>query len=95
MSEYDITKLVDSPPAGYARVEAFLTAKPDAVYAIVPRRVPEFAIDDIEAPSGVRVTLVEGGGAVESKLAGKRLTVRMPESLPHRPAYAFKLAGAR
>ena len=27
MSDYDIKKLVDTPPAGYARVEAFFTAK--------------------------------------------------------------------
>ena len=38
MSDYDITKLVDTPPAGYARADAFFTAKNDAVYAILPRR---------------------------------------------------------
>jgi alpha-L-fucosidase len=95
MGEYDIKKLVDAPPAGYARVEAFLTAGPGAVYAIVPHAVRELAIDDVEAPSGVRVTLVEGGGAVQSTLQGKRLTIRVPASLPPRQAYAFKLAGAR
>jgi alpha-L-fucosidase len=95
MGEYDIKKLVDVPPAGFARVEAFLTAGRDAVYAIAPRPTRELVIDDIEAPSGVRVTLVEGGAAVASTLQGKRLTIRMPDSLPPRQAYAFKLAGAR
>ena len=54
MSDYDITKLVDTPPSGYARVEAFYTVKNDAVYAILPRRpIGEVVLDDIEAPSGV------------------------------------------
>ena len=65
MSEYDINKMVDTPPAGYARVEAFLTAKPDALYAIVPRRpLKEVVIDDVEAPAGVKVTLLETRAAV-------------------------------
>ena len=62
MSDYDITKLVDTPPAGYARVEAFYTVKNDTIYAILPRRpTREVVLDDIEVPSSVRVTLLEGG----------------------------------
>jgi alpha-L-fucosidase len=38
MSDYPIGSLVDTPPAGNARVDAFYTAKGDAVYAILPRR---------------------------------------------------------
>jgi len=99
MAEYDITKLVDAPPSGYARVEAFFTAKDDAVYAIVPRRFErEFVVDDIEAPAGVRVTLLEGGAPVEAKLEGKRLTIGVRDSLAAlsvRDAYVFKIAGAR
>jgi len=99
-AEYDIAKMVDAPPPGNARVEAFLTAKPDTVYAIVPRRpVNQFVLDDIEAASGPRVTLLEGGQSVPSSLAGKRLTIRIPDrlaaSLPPRQAYTFKIAGAR
>jgi len=37
MSEYDIKKMIDTPPAGYARVDAFFTAKANTVYAILPR----------------------------------------------------------
>src|SRR5262249_8964537 len=93
MGEYEIAKLVDSPPAGTARVEAFFTAKPGAVYAIVPRRSPEIVINNIERP--VTATLVENGQQLPSDLAERRLTIRLPESLPHREAYAIKLAGAR
>jgi alpha-L-fucosidase len=99
-SEYDIAKLVDSPPTGYARVEAFLTAGDGAVYAIVPRRpAQQVVIDDIEAPAGARVTLLETGQEVASSMEGRRLTIRVPDSLaatlPNRQAYAFKIAGAR
>jgi len=93
MGEYEIARLVDAPPAGTARVEAFFTAKADAVYAIVPHGTPEVVIHDIEGP--VRVTLVENGQQLASDLAEKRLSIRLPESLPHREAYALKLAGAR
>jgi alpha-L-fucosidase len=99
-AEYDITKMVDAPPAGYARVEAFLTAKDDAVYAIVPRRpVGEIVIDDVAAPSGIRATLIEGGHAVDAKVDGRKLRLQIPErlaaSLPSQQAYTFKLAGVR
>ena len=99
-AEYDIRKMVDSPPAGSARVEAFLTSKSDALYAIVPRRpVTDLSIDDVQAPSGARVTLLEGGASIESKLQGRKLTLHIPErlsaSLPEGQAYVFKIAGAR
>jgi len=89
MGEYDIARLVDHPPAGTARVEAFFTAKADAVYAIVPNRAPEIIITNIDGP--VRVTLVENGRQLPSDLADKRLSIRLPDSLPHREAYALKL----
>ena len=100
MSDYDIKKLVDTPPAGYARVEAFFTTKKDAVYAILPHRpVGEVVLDDIETPSGVKVTLLEGGQELSSTRQGKQLRIRIPETvsakLPVRQAYVLKLAGAK
>lgn len=96
MSDYDITKLVDTPPTGYARVDAFLTAKDDAVYAILPRRPgKEIVIDDVEAPTGVKVTLLETGQPLPSTRDGKSLRVQFPDGLPFRQAYVLKLAGAR
>jgi alpha-L-fucosidase len=56
-------------------------------------------LDDIEAPSGMRVTLLEGGRQLESSRQGKQLRVRIPDAvsaaLPARQAYVLKLAGAR
>jgi alpha-L-fucosidase len=100
MSEYDITKMVDSPPAGYARVDAFFTAKDDALYAIVPRRPRgEVAIDDVAAPGGVKVTLLGSGQPLEATLDGRRLRIRVPDAmaaaLPVQQAYVFKIAGVR
>ncbi len=97
-AEYDIAKMVDAPPAGYARVEAFLTAKDDALYAIVPRRpVGEILIDGVQAPSGVRVTLPGETEPLEARLENGSLRIRVPErlsaSLPNEQAYTFKLAG--
>jgi alpha-L-fucosidase len=100
MAAYDINAMVDKPPAGYARVEAFLTAKDDVLYAIVPRRpVGGVVIDDVEAPRGVKATLLEGGQPVEARLEGKRLRIAVPDALavalPPRQAYTFKVVGAR
>jgi len=100
MAEYNIGNMVDTPPKGFARVDAFLTAKSDAVYAIVPRRpVKEVIIDDVQAPGGARVTLLEGGQNLESAVAGKQLRIHIPEALsanlPARQAYTFKLTGVR
>ncbi len=99
-AEYDITRLVDTPPAGFARVDAFFTAKDDAVYAILPRRpAKEVVLDGIEAPSGARVTLLEGGEPLAANREGNRLRIRIPEALaaalPARPCYTLKIAGAR
>jgi len=92
--------LVDTPPANYARVEAFFTTKKDAVYAILPHRPSgDVVLDDIEAPSGVKVTLLEGGQELSSTRQGKQLRIRIPDSvsakLPVRQAYVLKLAGAK
>jgi len=100
MSEYDINKMIDTPPARYARVDAFLTMKPETLYAIVPRRpLREVVVDDVEAPAGVKVTLLETGQTVQARMDGKKLRISIPDTvsaaLPIRQAYTFKIAGAR
>src|SRR5215472_4765424 len=100
MSEYPIGNLVDTPPAGNARVEAFFTAGKDAVYAILPRRpVREVVLDGIATSGPVRVTVLEGGHALQSAIEGGKVRVRVPEalsaSLPARQAYVLKIAGAQ
>jgi alpha-L-fucosidase len=100
MADYKIGNMVDTPPTGYARVDAFLTQKPGVLYAIVPRRpLKEVVVDDVEAGAGVKVTMLEGGQAFQSRMEGKKLRIAVPDSvaaaLPHRQAYTFKIAGAK
>jgi alpha-L-fucosidase len=53
-------------------------------------------LDGIDAPSGARVTLLDGGHPLESARHGSQLTIRIPDSLaaslPARQAYALKIA---
>jgi alpha-L-fucosidase len=99
MSEYDITKMVDKPPAGFAQVEAFFTAKQDIMYAILPRWPEnEFLLSDVIA-SSPKVTLLETGDRLESQVKDKQIVVKMPADLrgkvPPREAYVLKLIGVR
>jgi alpha-L-fucosidase len=100
-AEYDITKMVDTPPVGYARVEAFLTAKERALYAIVPRRpLTELVIDDVQAAGEVRVTMINAMPIpIESRIEGGRLRLAIPDqlaaTLPERMGYTFKVEGVR
>ena len=96
MSDYNISKMVDTPPSGFARVDAFFTAKADAVYAILPRwPEKEFVMDDIGG--SVNVTLLETGDRLEAKTAGRQLRIDVPaelrSKLPPRPAYVLKIDG--
>jgi alpha-L-fucosidase len=100
MSDYPIDRLVDSPAPGFARVEAFFTAGDSAVYAILPRRpLQDVVLDAVDAPSGVRVTLLEGGQPLEAARQGSQLRIRIPDSLaaalPSRQDYVLKIEGAK
>jgi alpha-L-fucosidase len=93
-AEYDIKKLVDTPPAGLARVNAFLTSKGNTVYAILPRRPSGDVVLDDLAGAG-QVTLLESGQKLTSAKDGNRLRIRIPAalsaSLPDREAYTLKI----
>jgi len=98
MSEYDITKMVDQPPAGYARVEAFFTAKNDVVYAILPHWPDgDFILNDISTSPDTKLTLLETRDPVEFHAEGKQVTVKLPPDLrlrlPPRVAYVLKITG--
>ena len=98
MSDYDITKMVDNPPAGYARVDAFFTAKNDAVYAILPRwPEKEFTMQNVSTAGDTKITLLETGDELQSQRNGMQLTIKVPAELrwkiPVRPAYVLKLTG--
>lgn len=97
-AEYDITRLVDNPAAGYAHIEAFFTAKDDAVYAILPRWPEgEVVLNNFGAGSGSKITLLETGDELKYATRGQQLAVSVPDSLrlklPRRQAYVLKMAG--
>jgi alpha-L-fucosidase len=100
MSEFNITQLVDTPPAGFARVDAFFTAKDDVLYAILPRWPErEVLLDGMAAPSGSKITLLETGDELQWRADGSRLRITVPESLqsraPVRAAYVLKMNGVK
>jgi alpha-L-fucosidase len=97
---YDISAMVDTPRAGYARVDAFFTAKDDAIYAMLPRW-PENAVvlKGFTAPSDAKVTVLETGDELQWKASGQELTITMPVAmrtkLAARQLYTLKLAGVK
>jgi alpha-L-fucosidase len=98
MSEYDISQMVDQPPAGYARVEAFFTAKNDVVYAILPHWPDgDFILNDISTSPNTKLTLLETGDPIEFHTEGKQVTMKLPPELrlrlPGRVAYVLKITG--
>ena len=97
-AEYDITNLVDKPAPGYARVDAFFTAKDDAVYAILPRWPSGgLKFESVNAKEDAKITLLESGDEVRWRGEGRSLQVDMSDSLhskiPDRHAYVLKMAG--
>jgi alpha-L-fucosidase len=97
-ADYDITKMVDTPPSGYARVDVFFTAKDDAIYAIVPRWPDEtLVLDGVGGSSTAQITLLETGDALKFSTSGKQTTVTVPSELrtklPERQLYTLKLSG--
>lgn len=97
-AEYDITKMVDQPPAGYARIEAFFTAKDDAVYAILPHRPDDqVVLNNIAAGSGAKIRVLETGAELKWRTEGRRLLVTIPAALQTKledqPAYVLKMTG--
>jgi len=98
-AEYDITNLVDNPRSGYARVDAFFTAKEDVVYAILPRWPEgEFVLRDLTPVSGAKITLI-GGGELRWREDGKSIRVEVPQRLratvPVQEAYVLKMSGIK
>jgi alpha-L-fucosidase len=100
MSDYDISKMVDDPPATYARVDAFFTAKGDAVYAILPRWPDSDFLLNGAVPSGnTKITLLETGEPLPFHPQEKAIAITMPPGarwrLPGRQAYVIKMVGVQ
>jgi alpha-L-fucosidase len=93
MSEYNITNMVDAPPAGYARVDAFFTAKGNDVYAILPRWPgARIELSDLEARGDAKITMLDTGQALKWKREGQRISIEMPPRGEPREAYVLKIA---
>ncbi|HEX4227835.1 MAG TPA: alpha-L-fucosidase [Bryobacteraceae bacterium] len=97
---YNISQMVDSPPSGYARVDAFYTRKGDTVYAILPRwPYAPVELSGVHAPSGAKVSLLETGDALPWHAMGNTLRIELPQQvhskLPRREAYVVKMQGVQ
>ncbi len=98
MSEYDITKMVDTPPSGFAQVQAFFTRKNDALYAMLPSWPEnEVVLQNFPAKEGAKVTMLETGDDLPFHSNGPELTVTVEPSIrfkmPQRDLYTLKLVG--
>jgi alpha-L-fucosidase len=97
---YDITQMVDTPPSGYARIDAFFTAKDESIYALLPRRPQRtITLDGLVATTSARVTLLESGDILPFQTRGNRLEIDVPDDiqfkLPYRDAYVIKMFGVK
>ena len=95
-SEYDISNMVDTPPAGMARIEAFFTAKPGTVYAIVPHPfAEEVVLRGLSSAAPAKVTLLGSGIDLPWKrrdadvVVSLPVAVRLEQRFQH--AYVLKL----
>ncbi|MDX2149772.1 MAG: alpha-L-fucosidase [Bryobacteraceae bacterium] len=93
-SAYDVTKLVEKPAAGKAGIEAFFTAKGDAVYAILPRWPgAKFLLKE----GGLKpktVSLLGGPGSLSFKTVSGGVEITLPELPEHllsQPMWTLKI----
>ena len=93
MGEYNINTMVDRPPAGFARIDAFFTAKGNTVYAILPRWPgPRLILNEIPARADAKVTILGSDEALKWKQSGQRMEIEMPVRGESRDAYVLKIA---
>jgi alpha-L-fucosidase len=93
MGEYNISHMVDNPPGGFARIEAFFTAKGNVVYAILPSWPgARVVLNDLEARADAKITMLETAQPLNWKREGQRISVQMPPRGESREAYVLKIA---
>lgn len=96
---YEITQMVDTPPPGYAHIEAFFTHKDGTIFAILPRWPQgDVVLRDFHAGRALRATLLQGGRELGVQQHGNDLVVVVPDSLraaqPPEEAHVIALADA-
>ncbi len=99
-ASYEIKQMVDAPPLGYARVDAFFTTKDDAIYAILPHWPGRgIGLNGFAAAPGAKITMLETGDELRWRSEGNGVRVDLPDSLrlklPEREAYVLKMAGVK
>ncbi|MGH9582949.1 MAG: alpha-L-fucosidase, partial [Bryobacteraceae bacterium] len=93
---YNITKMVDHPPPGYAHVEVFFASKDGAVYAIVPHRPKgDLVLRDFAASAQTHLTLLHPEHQLQWHARDRDLVVSLPDALPRQEAYVIKMSGVR
>lgn len=97
MVKYDITQLVGSGPVdGKARKQAFFTAKPNTLYAILPVWPGEtFTLKGVKPTSGTKITMLGVPGELDYQTKGDDLVITMPkldpEAMPCEYAWTLKV----
>jgi len=94
-SAYDVSRLIAAPAPGAARLEAFFTSKPGAVYAILPRWPGRrFVWKDAAALKPRAASLLGARGALRFAASGDAIAIdlpELPEELLGQPAWVVKL----
>ncbi len=95
-SAYDVTKLTEGAEAGVAVIDAFFTAKPSAVYAILPHWPgKQFTLKQMDGARVKSVTLLGMDQPLAWHANGGSVTVDLP-AIPNRlmsqPAWVLKVA---
>ncbi len=91
---YDVTKLAAKQASGKASIEAFFTAKGDAVYAILPRW-PGKSVVLRDMAGAKTVELLGGTGRLAFRAKDGALTVELPElpeELLGQPMWVLKVS---
>ena len=100
-ADYDINKMVDNPPPGYAHIEAFFTAKNGTIYAIIPRwPATDLALHDMTASADqAKISLLHPRQELKWQTRGRDLVISIPDSLraalPDQQAYVIEMAGVK
>jgi alpha-L-fucosidase len=97
---YEIKQLVDMPSPGAASIEAFFTAKDDAVYVLLPHRPGRLVrLDGFTAMAGAQATLLASGERLHVHGRGSLVDIEFPAGLELRMAlsdlYVIKVMGMR
>ena len=97
---YDIAALTAKPAEGHAAIEAFFTAKDDALYAILPRWPSQpVHLKGVRASAQTEVTMLGMDRSLKWTARPDGLKIVLPamsvDELPCEHAFALKLAHAR